>query len=94
MRKRKGVEPKGQNGVIWRSSNEMKEMFRKGKLLRRTVPPTPRKKERNLKKNRRTENEHQQPVASRSSSHQMEKMSATPGNSENEGKLLSESNMT
>ena len=48
MRKRKGVEPKGQNGVIWRSSNEMKEMFRKGKVLRETVPPTPL---RNLKKN-------------------------------------------
>ena len=62
--------------------------------MRGTVPPTLRKKERNLKKNRITENENQQPEASRSSSHHMEKMSATPGNRENEGKLLSESNMT
>ena len=37
----KGVEPTGQNGVILRSSLAMKEMFKKGWLLRRTVAPTP-----------------------------------------------------
>ena len=73
-KKRKGMEPIGQNGVLWRSIQEMKEMFRRGKLLRETVPPTP---PRNLMK--KMENDNQQPIVSQNSTKKVEKMSGMPG---------------
>ena len=71
----------------------MKEMFRKGRLLRGTVPPTPppgkQKKETNL-----AEKEKQQPLEPRILSLQVETNSETPGKSKSERKLLSELRMT
>ena len=37
---RRGVEPVGENKIIWKAKLEMKEMFVKGRLLRGAVPPT------------------------------------------------------
>ena len=80
-KERKGVEPVGQNGTLWKSIQKMKEMFRRGKLLRGTVPP------RNLKKNKEEkENDNQQPMTSKYSTKNMEKMSGTPGTSGTEVK--------
>ena len=36
---RKGIEPVGENGIIWKSKWAMREMFKRGKLCRETVPP-------------------------------------------------------
>ena len=73
-KERKGVEPLGQNGELWRSIKEMKEMFRRGKLLRGTVPP---EKPRNLMKN--LKNENQQPTVSKIETPKVEKIYGMPG---------------
>ena len=73
-KERKGVEPVGLNGILWKSIQEIKGRFRRGKLLRGTVPPTP---PRNLKKNKEEkENDNQKPMDSKYSTQNMEKMSS------------------
>ena len=48
---RRGVEPVGQNRVIWKSKIDMKRMFEKKRLLWKAVPPpstaTPPRNEEN-----------------------------------------------
>ena len=41
VRVRKGVEPTGENGKLWKLRREMLAMFEKGKLIRSAVPPNP-----------------------------------------------------
>ena len=41
VRVRKGVEPKGENGKLWRLRRDMSAMFKKGRLQRGAVPPKP-----------------------------------------------------
>jgi hypothetical protein len=72
---RKGVEPEGENKLIWKSQWEIRKMFEKGKLLRVTVPPTKTVKQPTVELKQNLKNF----------------MSATPGIVEKEGNLVSQS---
>ena len=82
---RKGVEPAGFNGKLWKSMQEMKQMFIRGKLMRGTVPTTPL---RSMKiENEEKTDGNQQPMESRVATRTMEKMSGTTGSCKMDGKL-------
>ena len=81
-KQRKGVEPTGYNGKLWKSMQEMRMMFSRGKLTRGTVPTTPPRSKK--KENEEKQDGNQQPMEPGAITTMMEKMSGMPGSN---GKL-------
>ena len=86
---RKGVEPAGYNGKLWKSIQEMQLMFSRGKLKRGTVPTTPTIRSKKTEEEKSESN--QQPTTSRVVAKNLENLSGMPGRKV--GKLSSDSRM-
>ena len=81
LKNKTGIEPVGYNGSLWKSMQDMKRMFTRGKLLRGTVPPRKKKQEET--------DGNQQPNYLRVTTNSMERMSGMPEMSIKVGKLSS-----
>ena len=74
---RKGVEPAGYNGKLWKSIKEMQLMFSRGKLKRGTVLTTPTLRSKKIEEEKSESNK--QPKTSRVLAKNLEKLSGMPG---------------